>query len=514
MNGAAVLQSEKADMNEILFPTGFQVLEEMIFDDAAEPDRDELAEQIDKMVWVINLLNQRGNSQPWTDADLFDAIRLNLYRLATKGLAGFDSPVAAHSLLEALITLQSSMDVLVLNGHITTTTKNAFKQTISFIRQAKDIAHFDFAYFYSRPYKRLMQALHNDQLSFHIPFNTTIRAVKPAAQSIFVKDAFDPYFFAPAGTSQATPIEIALGKNLFNDATLSQGGRSCASCHNPNKAFADGLQVNTSLLGENNLVRNTPTLLNASLQPSLFYDARVDYLEDQAHDVISNKAEMGGGLANGLQVLANNKNYQGMFTKAFPKDTLKISDKNVYKALASYVRSLNDLDSRFDYYMQGDFTQLNETEIKGFNLFMGKAKCGSCHYMPLFNGAVPPLYNRVEGEVLGVPATLNSKPLLDQDEGMYVLAHAAHSKHAFRTPTLRNAAITAPYMHNGVFKTLEEVIDFYDKGGGTGLGIYVENQSLSSDSLHLAVDEKQALIAFIKTLNGSSPKSVTTIKRR
>ncbi|WP_026903178.1 cytochrome-c peroxidase [Pedobacter glucosidilyticus] len=151
--------------------------------------------------------------------------------------------------------------------------------------------------------------------------------------------------------------------------------------------------------------------------------------------------------------------------------------------------------------MQGEKDALNTQELAGFNLFMGKGKCGSCHFLPLFSGAVPPLFEKMESEVLGVPAntdTINAK--IDADLGKYNLYKIPHQKHAFKTPSLRNIALTAPYMHNGVYQTLDEVIDFYNKGGGAGLGIILENQTLSPDKLQLSETEKKQLIAFLNAL--------------
>ena len=136
---------------------------------------------------------------------------------------------------------------------------------------------------------------------------------------------------------------------------------------------------------------------------------------------------------------------------------------------------------------------------------MGKAKCGTCHFLPLFSGAKPPRYYYIESEVIGVPATPNKKNAqLDKDLGRYAITGLSLHKFSFKTPTIRNAALTAPYMHNGVFNTLEEVIDFYDNGGGKGLGIAPANQTLPFDQLHLTEGEKRDLISFIKSLTDTT----------
>jgi cytochrome c peroxidase len=144
---------------------------------------------------------------------------------------------------------------------------------------------------------------------------------------------------------------------------------------------------------------------------------------------------------------------------------------------------------------------LNRAEINGFNLFMGKAKCGTCHFMPLFSGTKPPRYYYTETEVIGVPDKNNStKNKLDEDEGRFAVTGLPVHKFAFKTSSLRNIALTAPYMHNGVFKTLEEVISFYNNGGGKGLKIAPKNQTLPFEKLSLTAIEKKNIISFLKTL--------------
>jgi cytochrome c peroxidase len=130
---------------------------------------------------------------------------------------------------------------------------------------------------------------------------------------------------------------------------------------------------------------------------------------------------------------------------------------------------------------------------------MGKGKCATCHFFPLFNGTVPPAYQETESEVLGAPATAAGKEV-DSDVGKFVLTEREPHRYAFKTPTVRHVSKTAPYMHNGVYKTLEEVVDFYNNGGGNGLGFNLENQTLPFDELNLTINEKKALVAFMRVL--------------
>lgn len=182
------------------------------------------------------------------------------------------------------------------------------------------------------------------------------------------------------------------------------------------------------------------------------------------------------------------------FQKAFPN---RIIDEFAIKnALASFIGSLSAYDSKFDAYMSGNGT-FDKDEIAGFNLFTGKAKCATCHFIPLTNGTVPPSFVKSESEVLGVP---DASKKLDADLGKFELTKAAIHRNSFKTPTIRNVALTAPYMHNGVFKTMEEVVDFYNDGGGNGMGFEMLNQTLPTDKLNLSALEKKQLISFMNAL--------------
>jgi cytochrome c peroxidase len=314
------------------------------------------------------------------------------------------------------------------------------------------------------------------------------------SDSLFLLD-----FFSPNERYKVTPLRVELGRSLFYDSIFSTTAkRSCASCHNPSKAFTDGLKTPAAIQSSVTLKRNTPTLLNAVWQTKFFYDSRASTLENQLNAVVHNVDEMNGSLRESIERIRENEQYSKMFAQAYVNDAQAVTEYNIANAISSYVRSLSSLDSRFDKYMRGQ-GELTAAEKKGFNLFTGKAKCATCHYIPLFNGLVPPFFTETESEVLGIPSAPRKK-MLDDDTGRFDFTKSVIHKHAFKTPTLRHIAQTAPYMHNGVFSTLEEVIDFYDKGGGLGMGIDVGNQTLPPTALHLSRSEKKNIVAFLKTL--------------
>jgi cytochrome c peroxidase len=148
---------------------------------------------------------------------------------------------------------------------------------------------------------------------------------------------------------------------------------------------------------------------------------------------------------------------------------------------------------------------LTTEEREGFQLFITKGHCASCHFLPLFSGTVPPEYKVSEWEVLGVPDVNDrAKAKLDTDPGRGGVHKTSLYRHAFKTPGLRNVALTAPYMHNGVFNSLDEVMNFYNAGGGKGWGLDVPNQSLSSEPLHLSNEEIKKIISFLHALTDTS----------
>ncbi|WP_291149806.1 cytochrome-c peroxidase [Flavobacterium sp. UBA7680] len=499
INGPAIPEFEEND-SKTVSPEGFQVVEELVFPKYDKNNKKELLQELGVLSANLIRLEKVSNSNELTDAHVFDAMRLEVYRIITLGITGFDSPVVLNSLPEAstaLETIEKYYRVYLENKEISNSA-----QVLEVLEKGKKYLHannnfdaFDRAYFIKEILNPLSKELYKTQTELGIPLMKEQRGLKPTAQTLFDKDAFDPEAFSGFPDYRTTPEKIALGKKLFNDPILSGNNtRSCASCHHADKAFTDGLERAVTLDGKSMIQRNTPTLTNIAFQRVFFTDSRVSYLEDQAVAVIKNENEMHGSLEESALAIQKNADYVKEFKKAFPKG--EINEFAIKNALASYIRSLSHYDSKFDDYMQNKTTFMAD-EKAGFNLFAGKGKCATCHFIPLTNGTVPPNFDRSESEILGVP---DKSKKLDGDLGKFVITQAAIHKHSFKTPTIRNIELTAPYMHNGVYKTLEEVIDFYDQGGGVGLGFDVPNQTLPEDKLNLSDKEKKQLIAFMQTL--------------
>jgi len=265
--------------------------------------------------------------------------------------------------------------------------------------------------------------------------------------------------------------------------------------------FTDAKEKSGNFVHGGSLLRNTPSLYYAALQSNQFYDLRSITLEDQANEVMQNSNEFNFSSLGIARKLIADTVYLSLFEKAFGIKKDSVSGFEVRNALAAFIRSLNPFSSPFDEYMKGNKTALSAEQIQGFNLFTGKAKCGTCHFIPLFNGNIPPWFTKSESEIIGVPSKAVWKNAsIDPDSGRYKINRMEELLFAFKTPTIRNIEKTAPYMHNGVYKTLDEVVEFYHKGGGVGIGINLPFQSLPFDSLSLNQNEKKAIVSFMKSL--------------
>ncbi|MFT3936791.1 MAG: cytochrome c peroxidase [Chitinophagaceae bacterium] len=510
-NGLAINFIEEEDPMAFQEPQGFQVIESFLFPEYNRQKKDELLQYINKLIIITNGL--ANNSQLFEPEDYMpDAMMEELYRIISLGITGFDSPLAIYSLPEASAALNSVQAMAEAYKTIWQPSQpGLYSKTIQLIIQAKQFInqHNDFNSFnrmvfiksYLNP---LCDAIGAIKAKEHYPENKARYTLIKKNGSLFNYNSLNPgiYFY----DDTVNLARIALGKQLFYEPLLSTTGkRSCASCHQPAKAFTDGLPKALQLDEHSTLPRNTPTLWNASLQMNLFYDSRHVKLEDVVLEVLANEKEMNKGATAAISKLSLSANYKKSFGDAYPGSVGAITETQVAQSIAAYIKTLISYNSRFDKFMRGNKNAMNAIEVNGFNLFMGKAKCATCHYAPLFNGSKPPTYYYQESEVIGVPATVDTiHPVLDSDSGRVHTLNLPFFNHAFKTPTLRNIALTAPYMHNGVYKTLEEVINFYDKGGGQGLGLNIPNQTLPADKLQLSPFEKKALKAFLLTLTDTS----------
>jgi len=521
INGPALPHVDDEEGPEaVMPPEGFQVVEELLFPVA---DRSALPDAINEtrnLYAYIRRLRTAASGQRLTDDRIWDAAKLQLARIVSLGITGFDSPVALQSVPEAAAALRGMRNALsvyrtALGGRGWATLAASFETAISELDRSPAFAEFDRLAFITQSANPLARALDDARVALRIVVTNDRRAFRTEAASLFDAGAFDVYAFAAPQTMPATAEQVALGRALFFEPRLSgDAAVACATCHDPARAFTDGRERSVSRSGTASL-RNAPTIINAGLQVGSFYDLRTTYLEDQVSDVVRNDEEMHGSVEQAAARFRRDAQYRVRFASAFPRSAdSAVSGPNVRIAIAAYLRSLTALDSRVDRALRGDTTAIDAEERHGLNLFLGKARCGTCHFAPLFNGTVPPMYQESEVEVIGVPArraTRNAR--IDPDSGRMRVTRSVPHRYAFKTPSVRNAALTAPYMHNGAYPTLASVVDFYNRGGGVGIGIRLENQTLPADTLGLTTVEQRAVVRFMEALTDtahvtSSPEAI------
>ena len=278
-----------------------------------------------------------------------------------------------------------------------------------------------------------------------------------------------------------TPEKIALGRRLFHERRLSRDrSLSCASCHDPKRAFSNGVRTAHGINGAQG-VRNVPTLINRAWGPSQFWDGRAASLEQQALAPILNSTELGAS-PDAVLGLIRSAAYRPHFVAAFGRDPTM---PDVAAALASYVRTIVSGDSAYDRFVAGDARALDSSARRGFDLFRTRARCVNCHAGPLLSD------ERFHNTGIAWRAGALT------DEGRFRVTRVDADRGAFKTPTLREISRTAPYMHDGSLQTLDAVVEFYVRGG-------TPNPELDREivPLDLSTAERSDLVAFLKSLTG------------
>jgi len=282
--------------------------------------------------------------------------------------------------------------------------------------------------------------------------------------------------------NEPTPARVELGKKLFFDPRLSgDGNMSCATCHSPLFGWSDGLPtakgVKSMVLG-----RASPTVINTAYNSLQMWDGRKKSLEDQAMGPMLANVEMNMNIPKLMNYLQTQPVYKAGFEKAFGEQA---SEVTVAKAIASFERTIISTDSPFDQWIKGDNAAMTKQQVEGFKLFVDadKANCAACHSAPNFTD--DGFHN------VGLASWGNKNP----DMGRYAQKPIGIMKGAFKTPTLRDITLTAPYFHDGSAATLNDVVDHYAKGG-----VVKTNLSPNMKQVSLSDTEQQAIVAFLTTL--------------
>lgn len=278
-----------------------------------------------------------------------------------------------------------------------------------------------------------------------------------------------------------TEAKVRLGRRLFFDPILSANGTvSCASCHDPGHGLAGQARLALGIKGRE-MTRNAPSLWNRAYGTAFFWDGREASLESQALRPIESPSEMGGTVDGAVERLRAHKEYPGLFEAAFAEGATAI---NLARSLASFERVLLSGNSRVDRFRSGEVRALSDGERHGLWLYESRGGCWRCHSGPNFT----------DENFHNTGVSWNQPPI---DLGRFTVTNKDSDRGRFKTPTLRNVALTAPYMHDGSLATLEDVVDFYNRGGG-------KNQYLDTSiaPVGLSAEEKKDLVSFLKALSG------------
>ena len=452
---------------------------------------------------------------------LFFANRLYLLNLATIYTTGFECP-DTNQIVPELKSMIHGVKEFYLKHNLThqrylvsTNYLELYQKMISFVDQQPNsystFDHFTFIRDYVNPLFQLNQEF---ILNYQMRSKSFVDySLTKTATSIFSKQLYNGQYTKGIYAQISDPLLLKeleeFGKTLFFDPLLSGNNeRSCASCHHPDQGFTQNNRPNgIHIDGVKSLERNSISLINGQFNHLIMVDGAHTTLQDQAIGVMTHPEEMNSQLDEVLQKVLSCKDYKKTIEKLlkFTPQEPTPSIRHIASALTYYYGTLGNYLSPFDDAMNR-VSKVNKEVINGFNLFMSRSQCATCHFAPQFNG-VKPSYIGSEFEVLGVPQdTLYRK--LDADLGRAKVYPEIETKHAFRTGTLRNIAKTAPYMHNGVFTTLDQVLEFYNQGGGVGRGFELPNQTLSSDPLQLTSFDKSQLIAFMQSLTEAVPQQI------
>ncbi len=523
INGAPLPTVEpNVPVVRVIEPSGLQVLDELAFGEEVSENKAQIIAFAQKLDKDFHQLKNYQSKITITHRHVFEAIRQGLVRAMTLGVTGFDTPGSSNAIPETYAAFEGMyacfknyMPMLEKKSVGLAIVMDArMEHTLDFLQKNQDFDTFDrleFLMKHIEPQYQLFYEIHKELgIEFIEEVDTRPQPVNYHATGIFSKEFLNAGYYANLDLKH--PLmgkRTELGRLLFFDPVLSKNmNRSCASCHLPKLAFTDGQTKSLASDGHGTVRRNAPSLVNAVYAEKFFWDLREPRLDRQMLHVVKSSDEFDTDYVDIIKKLAVSEEYRGLFAEAYPEHPeYLISTYTISDALSAYVASLTDFDSPFDQYVRGEVGMIDPSVERGFNLFMGKAACGTCHFAPVFNGTVPPTYDETESEVLGIPATNDVRSTqLDDDPGRFASGiprdKADFFKGSFKTVTVRNAALTAPYMHNGVHQTLEQVVDFYNRGGGTGLGLDVPHQTLPFDKLELSAQEQADLVAFMKALTG------------
>lgn len=515
INGAPIPKVDENDgsWQTQIAPQGLQVIEDLLWKNRLDSTQlNTIKSLCTGLHWSISKVGKIENLARFEKWQVLDAVAIELIRIQTLGLSGFDTPKSGQNLLESATALGSSIELV---QKIALNSPNPERQQLlSWSKKAQQAIlplqihnpdSFDKITWIRNQLSPLYSEIRNwqwqaERNALGHQGRARPSAINPLAGNLFDKNFFNIDAFWKGPKPSDSISAVLLGKMLFNDKSLSSNqSLSCASCHLEEMGFADGKAKSIGQNGEI-LERNSPGLKGAFWQKSFFWDGRAKGLNEQMDHVVFSHGEFNTDYMKMIQAIQKPA-YDSLIQRSFPQSKGIIAKGVINSAIAWYIYSLGVGNNSFARWMRQETTQLPAAVHRGANLFMGKALCATCHFAPLWSGLAAPMYEENEFEVIGTPREpdfVNPKPDLDLGRGAKMKSPIWQG--AFKTPSLINVSKTAPYMHHGSFNKLEEVIELYHKGGGRGLGLDVPNQTLPFDHLELSEQDQSDLVAFLGAL--------------
>ncbi len=526
INGAPLLKPEPGSIDfTIISPQGFQVIDELVsLDNISEKAlKTELNDLVTKLLKETKNSLHYIDQYPINDYVFFETFKLSINRFYNLGISDFDTPGTDMQFKDGRVLIkywkefystyykgtlkkhQPEQSKIIVDCLNRIERKLQASETLEFIDLLRDEV--------LPLHKAIVTAQTNMGVEFLDEISPLSMPVNPRADHFMAADYLNENYFIGINKKENTKALAELGKILFNDPILSGNNkRACASCHKPELAFADGNAKAINIDQNGLLKRNSPGLINALYAKDFFHDLRAETLQEQVDHVVNNPEEFATTFKEIALKLNESKAYKDLFNAQFKTYKNPVSQHTITQAIASYVATLQSFNAPFDLYVRKESDEFNKEAKAGYNLFMGKAACATCHFAPTFAGLLPPFYNDTESEILGIWETFDTiYPSLDMDYGRgdngKIRSELQIYNRSFKTVTLRNIAETGPYMHHGNFKTLQEVLHFYNKGGGGGMGLTVPFQTLSEDPLGLSQTELNQLEAFMLQLSDNPFKN-------
>lgn len=520
LNGAPLsfIEENAPDAN-IINPVGLQVIDERLSEHNFGPETVKYVTDFKK-----DVIKNTQFLPVWniSDRNILELYRINIIKILALEISGFETPGSSYGIIDSRTTLSEINSLLKLelarlsiSKQLANRAKKAIKNSEDYLaKSSTEKTQFDHFVFIRDHLQKLYEICGEIHEKSGVEYADEVfphpKAINWKTNRLFSHELLNKRYYSQVLEENEELIE--LGRLLFYEPLLSHNNeRSCASCHNPSKGFSDGLKTSEALNRNGHIKRNSPSIANAIYATEYFSDLRAERIVQQVEHVIFSPDEFGSSYTEIENKIESCKDYVAKFQKLFGDRVGNsiISKSNISTALAAFVQHQSSWNSDFDKAISNEENNLTLEAKKGFNLFMGKGQCGTCHFAPIFSGLAAPWFDDSESENLGITASFDTiNPVLDTDLGKgrsskikeRLNIYAGH----FKTPSIRNAGITGPYMHHGGFLSLEEVISFYNVGGGLGMGLNAEGQTLAPNKLELTSQEQEHIKAFILSLTDTA----------